>query len=442
MASIEQQQQQTAPPHPGPNDGPSQPSQQAAPPPPEFLYAGQPPPPWILPPHHHNPAAPGAVVGEHDGMDLAAAAAAAAASQNHVGANGSGAGGDDELDDQEPEMMMADGQILDSPPAPHDTRSGGGRKGKGSAVKRPGGGGHLVPGPDLSNEPAKVSLADLKDCPPGVKPYHAYSTLIRYAIKGSPGGKLLLEDIYEALMNRFEYFRTAPPGWKNSVRHNLSLNPMFVKVERPLTDRGKGYYWTVRDDPGLDARTGVHRNRKKKTQQAAAAAATAVPGAPPVPGPSGPPGAHPYPPQQYVIPEDHVAALQAHFNPYPRDTLVPDVAPNGEVDWQASWWNEITKLQQFTAQQEKAGVGPGWYRWMFEHMRAAFGHPAVIGTATGTVHVGQLPDMSQQQQPQGGQPGGMSVPPPHAEGESMETDSGEGNVAGGESHEGDPDESE
>ncbi|KIO25422.1 hypothetical protein M407DRAFT_91983 [Tulasnella calospora MUT 4182] len=383
-------------------------------------------------------------------MDPSAApsqpSAAAVASQNHVNANGSGVGGDDELDDQEPEMMMADGQILDSPPAPHDTRSGGGRKGKGSAVKRPGGGGHLVPGPDIANEPAKVSLSDLKDCPPGVKPYHAYSTLIRYAIKGSPGGKLLLEDIYEALMNRFEYFRTAPPGWKNSVRHNLSLNPMFVKVERPLTDRGKGYYWTVRDDPGLDARTGVHRNRKKKTQQAAAAVAAAVPGASPVPGPSGPPGGHPYPPQQYVIPEDHVAALQAHFNPYPRDTLVPDVTPNGEVDWQASWWNEITKLQQFTAQQEKAGVGSGWYRWMFEHMRAAFGHPAVIGTATGTVHVGQLPDMGQQQQPQGGQPGALpahAVPPPHAEGESMDTDSGEGNVGGGgDSHEGDPDESE
>lgn len=35
----------------------------------------------------------------------------------------------------------------------------------------------------------KVSLADLKDCPPGVKPYHAYSTLIRYAIKGSSTGE-------------------------------------------------------------------------------------------------------------------------------------------------------------------------------------------------------------------------------------------------------------
>lgn len=180
-------------------------------------------------------------------MELAAAAAAGAGGGppqgHHHHVNGNGSGGDDELDDQEPEMMMADGQILDehvSPPA-HDGR-GGSRKGKGSSVKRPGGG-HLVPGPDLSNEPAKVSLADLKDCPPGVKPYHAYSTLIRYAIKGSPGGefyyqitrgrffretemkfrffggvgKLLLEDIYEALMNRFEYFRTAPPGWKVRV---------------------------------------------------------------------------------------------------------------------------------------------------------------------------------------------------------------------------------
>lgn len=31
---------------------------------------------------------------------------------------------------------------------------------------------------------------------------------------------------------------------------------MFVKVERPLTDRGKGYYWTVKDEEGVDARTG------------------------------------------------------------------------------------------------------------------------------------------------------------------------------------------
>ena len=103
----------------------------------------------------------------------------------------------------------------------------------------------------------------------------------RYAIKGSPNQKLLLEDIYYAIESRvcaspyvshaptdaqfspkFPYFRTAPPGWKNSVRHNLSLNPCFEKVPRPLTDRGKGSYWTVNDN--VDPRTGVHRVRKKK----------------------------------------------------------------------------------------------------------------------------------------------------------------------------------
>jgi len=36
-------------------------------------------------------------------------------------------------------------------------------------------------------------------------------------------------------------------------------------VPRPLTDRGKGSYWTVNEN--VDPRTGVHRVRKKKNKK-------------------------------------------------------------------------------------------------------------------------------------------------------------------------------
>ncbi|KAF8341546.1 uncharacterized protein EI90DRAFT_2989351 [Cantharellus anzutake] len=112
---------------------------------------------------------------------------------------------------------------------------------------------------------ADQGLAALRDPPDGQKPFYPYSTLIRYAIKGSPESRLLLEDIYAAIEKRFPYFTTAPAGWKNSVRHNLSLNPCFEKVARPLTDRGKGAYWTVNDR--VDPKSSSHRDRKKKRRR-------------------------------------------------------------------------------------------------------------------------------------------------------------------------------
>ncbi|KAF8794970.1 Forkhead box protein N1 like protein [Argiope bruennichi] len=45
----------------------------------------------------------------------------------------------------------------------------------------------------------------------------------------------------------FPYFKTAPNGWKNSVRHNLSLNKCFEKIEKPAgnSTQRKGYLWAM-----------------------------------------------------------------------------------------------------------------------------------------------------------------------------------------------------
>ncbi|KAG8918785.1 hypothetical protein FRC00_012078, partial [Tulasnella sp. 408] len=155
------------------------------------------------------------------------------------------------------------------------------------------------------------SLADGPEGPNGRPPY-PYSTIIRYAIEGSPRGMLTLAEIYEVVEARFPYYKNAGMGWKNSIRHNLSLNRIFEKKPRAITEPGKGAYWTIK--PGEEA--GPKRVRKRKprgkkakaaAEAAARAAADAANGGVPSggmypPPPNGmhpdayPPGTHPHAP--------------------------------------------------------------------------------------------------------------------------------------------------
>jgi len=97
------------------------------------------------------------------------------------------------------------------------------------------------------------------------------------ALKNSKTGSLPVSEIYSFMKEHFPYFKvrnlckstldnrwtesnkcylqyivdnfvsqTAPDGWKNSVRHNLSLNKCFEKVENKMSGSSrKGCLWAL-----------------------------------------------------------------------------------------------------------------------------------------------------------------------------------------------------
>ncbi|CAG5864907.1 unnamed protein product [Menidia menidia] len=94
------------------------------------------------------------------------------------------------------------------------------------------------------------------------KPNQSYIALISKAILASEEKKLLLCDIYQWIMDHYPFFKSKDKNWRNSVRHNLSLNDCFVKAGR--SENGKGHFWAIHPANYQDFSKGDYQCRRAR----------------------------------------------------------------------------------------------------------------------------------------------------------------------------------
>eukprot|EP00794_Sanderia_malayensis_P007089 gene7089-7890_t len=71
----------------------------------------------------------------------------------------------------------------------------------------------------------------------------SYTAIIAQAILSAPDKKLPLGSIYDYIAEHFPEFLKKGQGWRNCVRHNLSLSECFIKAGRARN--GRGNYWGI-----------------------------------------------------------------------------------------------------------------------------------------------------------------------------------------------------
>ena len=94
---------------------------------------------------------------------------------------------------------------------------------------------HLQPPASAVSEPETVQE--------GAKPNYTYTDLITLALKDKTA--LTVSGIYNWITENFPYYKAEDDRWKNSVRHNLSMNPNFRKGGR--AKQGTGHVWVLAD---------------------------------------------------------------------------------------------------------------------------------------------------------------------------------------------------
>ncbi|KAL8730967.1 MAG: hypothetical protein Q9181_004480 [Wetmoreana brouardii] len=91
-----------------------------------------------------------------------------------------------------------------------------------------------------------------------------YAQLIGRALKSAPGHKMVLKDIYRWFEKNTNKARSGSKGWQNSIRHNLSMNGGFRKVDQdpPTDDSKRGFIWVLEPSAFREGVKSTTRYRK------------------------------------------------------------------------------------------------------------------------------------------------------------------------------------
>ncbi|KAK3597625.1 hypothetical protein CHS0354_030175 [Potamilus streckersoni] len=92
-----------------------------------------------------------------------------------------------------------------------------------------------------------LSSAEIKriseECGRHKRPPFSYMYLIQMALCSREDKRMMLKEICKWIEDTFPYYKHSKPGWKNSIRHNLSLYNIFVRESAR-----HGSYWTLKPD--------------------------------------------------------------------------------------------------------------------------------------------------------------------------------------------------
>ncbi len=98
-----------------------------------------------------------------------------------------------------------------------------------------------------------------------VKPPYSYVALISMAIQNAPDKRLTLNGIYDFITHNFPYYRNREnQGWRNSIRHNLSLHECFMKLPAKGGKNGKSHYWVLDPHHEVMFEEGNYRRRRRR----------------------------------------------------------------------------------------------------------------------------------------------------------------------------------